>query len=324
MSEVKGNSSFRFKQYNVKNFELKIHGVDQSEIRLVNSSSMFVPAGNVNHPQFILTKGDLLISGWPKFRLDRAHIEFRKDEVDIVGMKLHHPTDTRGVCELKGTIAPYRLGEESKVEIRMQSYLVSGVIGDDFGKLIACRIDTISDEGTSYLSLLPGAQPEVSTVIKFQSAMADTAQVSNLPFLFGLSQTLGDEWFSQPVFLNGVSGTIHRSAGKVSMKNMDFTSKGRMSIQGVLTMDSNGQLTGHLEVGVAHGLITASGNQALDAMFGLPREGFRWISLEMGGSVSSPTDNFRKLYEDTVKLQKAGATDKNPEKPGFGELTRPR
>jgi hypothetical protein len=44
----------------------------------------------------------------------------------------------------------------------------------------------------------------------------------------------------------------------------------------------------------------------------------------MGGSVNSPTDNFRKLYEDTVKLQKAGAADKNPEKPGFSELTRPR
>jgi hypothetical protein len=78
-------------------------------------------------------------------------------------------------------------------------------------------------------------------------------------------------------------------------------------------------LSGTLNVGITVAMIKASKNRRLDAMFGPPKDGFRWISLQIGGTAAAPTDNFRELYDSVVVKSRDAST----ENPSFEELTQP-
>ena len=65
-------------------------------------------------------------------------------------------------------------------------------------------------------------------------------------------------------------------------------------------------------------MVQASKSRRTQSMFGPAKEGFRWITIKIGGSVGAPTDNFRELYEAAASAEAAA-----PEKkiPSFEELT---
>ena len=71
--------------------------------------------------------------GWPKLRMDRSHIEFRGSEVDIIGMRLMHETDNRGIIELDGTVSPYAADRPSALAVQLDSFLMSGIAGAEIG-----------------------------------------------------------------------------------------------------------------------------------------------------------------------------------------------
>jgi hypothetical protein len=56
-------------------------------------------------------------------------------------------------------------------------------------------------------------------------------------------------------------------------------------------------------------------------MFGPVSEGFRWLTLKIGGTATTPTDNFKELYQAP---QPADKPDPSPEIPTFEELTKPK
>ena len=71
-------------------------------------------------------------------------------------------------------------------------------------------------------------------------------------------------------------------------------------------------------------MITASKASRLNAMFGPPKEGFRWISLKIGGPVASPTDNFKDLFSSTSPMPREHSAPAENGGSTFEELTRPR
>ena len=68
-------------------------------------------------------------------------------------------------------------------------------------------------------------------------------------------------------------------------------------------------------------MIQTAGNSRLEAMFGPPVDGFRWVSLAISGSANSPTDNFKDLYDAAAASPAPAAPDGGI--PSFEDLTRP-
>jgi hypothetical protein len=137
---------------------------------------------------------------------------------------------------------------------------------------------------------------------------------------------LEDEWYAQPEFNDTVSGLIVRSSEYAELNRLELSSKGRIIVKGNLARDVQGGLSGRLDVGVAHGMIKSSENRVLDKMFGPQQEGYRWIDLEIGGTIKAPTDQFSQKYEAALALLKnEPILDSGAEAPkSFEELTRPR
>jgi hypothetical protein len=297
-----GTEPIRFDQYVIAKFHALAGDPASPRIRLRNSEATLVPLDSAAPPQLRLTRGEILANGWPKLRMDRSHIEFRGREVDIVSMRLKHETDARGAFELSGTVTPFEADSVSTLSVQLEAFLVSGIVGPELGRLFAGRIDSISTANPNALVLTTGADPGASLSVAFQSALAHPIEPAGFPFLFGLAQTLRDEWFERPVLDGENRGIIRRENGTLHIGNLHLENKDRMAIRGEITMTPDKKLSGKLDIGVSVGMIKTSENKRLDSLFGPPSGGFRWLTLTIGGTAAAPTDNFQTLYKETPIL----------------------
>jgi len=290
-------------------------------IRMANSECSFIPHSLNGRPQLLFHRGDITINGWPKLRMDRSHIEFRGTEVDIVGMRLLHETDNRGVFELSGTVYPYAADRVSILAAHLESYLLAGIAGPEMGKLFAGRIDSQANSKSHYFSFTPAADHGALFAISFRNSLVSPFEIKRFPFLFGLSQTLGDDWFERPVFAGDVSGVLRRMGGQVTLSDLSFEQPGRMALQGTVIMAPDLKLSGNLKIGIAEAAFQSARSRLLDSMFGPPQEGFRWITLKIGGTTAAPTDNFKDLFTAAETTNKPTP---NTGIPTFEDLTQPK
>lgn len=316
-------SAIRFNRYRVRALDLTLGEEATPAVSLIHSEGSLTPRNVNGRPQLSLYQGNLAISGWPKLRLDRALIEFRGGEAEIIGMRILNEKDDRGSFELSGTISPYRPQQPSSLAVSLDSFELAGLIGTELGRLFSGRVDSLPIARSNYLSFAPTKDPAPKLEIAFHAAPTSHVEVQGFPFLFALSQILEYQWFERPIFEVNSSGSIHRESDSVSLRNLEFESKGHLALRGDISIAANHTLSGNLRVGVANGMIATAKNTKLRSIFGQPQDGFCWITLQIGGSASAPTDTFKELFSAAVTSQDAPTP---VEKGGssFDDLTRPR
>ena len=321
-----GDLPVQFKRYRIPAFTMNLAVKEKSILTLYKSEASFTQEAVSGLPQMQLFRGDLSIPvpGWPRFRLNRALIEFRGDDIDVVGLRLMDETDELGFMGFSGTISPYRPEQVSNLTVTLDSFLISGLTSPAFAKLMSGRINKISSTTSNYFSFKPEENSSPALDITFGVAPSSQIVMQGFPFMFGISQLIeeGDNWFQTPVFDSDASGVIHKENGVTTFSDLNFVSKSRMAITGSLSLTSNQLLAGNLRVGMAAAMI--SKQSALNAMFGPPQDGFRWIELKISGSVNAPADNFKELYDESRKPKDTPATGTSEGGSTFEELTRPR
>jgi hypothetical protein len=193
------------------------------------------------------------------------------------------------------------------------------------GRLFSGKVDTLPAAKSNYFSFYPSETPSPKVAVAFRGSLTSTIEVSGFPFLFALFQTLEDEWFQRPLFEGeNATGTFYREGGTVSLRNLNFESKGRMALRGNISMDANQAVSGDLEVGVAEAMILSSSNPRLRTLFGPPKEGFRWLTVKVGGQAAAPTDNFKDLYKASPSSEPVESVAPGNKGSSFEELTSPR
>lgn len=316
--------AIRFSRYRIPSFHLTLGPPTAPAIWLLKSEASLNPQTPNGTAQLSLYRGDLALAGWPKLRLDRALVEFRGDEIDFVGLQVLHETDSRGSFELNGTVYPYQPERLSTLDVRLQSFEISGIVGPSFGRIVSGRIDSIAAEKTNYLSFRPTANPATELQIGFGVSPSSQFELRGFPFLLGISQIFDDPWFLAPVFQSDARGTLARKNGVVTVRDLNLESKGRLTLRGEISMTANQQLTGNLQLGIAEAVITSTKDARLKSLFGPPVEGFRWLSLKIGGSAATPTDNFKELFAAAGTATPANPNAGKPAGSTFEQLTQPR
>lgn len=321
-----GASAIHFNRYRAPILDITLGDPTAPVIKLAKTEGSLSPKNLNGRPQLTLYQGDLTIAGWPKLRIDRAPlIEFRGDEIDIVGLRILHETDDRGALVISGTVAPYKPGERSFLAVKLDAFQLSGLTGPALGGLFSGQIDSLPSTTSNQLSFLPTENPAPTLDLTFRVSPTSKIEVRRFPFLFALSQTLDeDPWFEHPVFEGDAGGVLHREGGVVSLRNLDLASKGRLALRGEIFMAANQTLSGNLQVGLAEAMISGAPTSRLKSMFGPPKDGFRWLTLEIGGSATAPTDNFKELFSAAQVTPRDSAVPTDHEGSTFEELTRPR
>lgn len=319
-----GPLPIHFNRYRIPTFNLTLGDATAPLLKLSKSEASLNPETVNGRPQMSLYRGDLFIAGWPKLRLDRALIEFRGKETDIIGLRVLHESDARGVFEFSGTIYPYQPERVSTLDVVLESFELTGLTGPALGRLFSGKVDSLPVAKSNFLSFLPSEDPSPTLDIAFHPSPTSKIELQGFPFLSALAQTLDDPWFQHPSFDGDAVGTLHRENGIVTLRNLNFESKGRMALRGEISMAANQTLSGNLQLGVTEAMIVSSTTPRLKSMFGPPKEGFRWLTLKIGGAAATPTDNFRELFTSPVAAPQAPPAPVEDQGSSFDELTRPK
>lgn len=315
-----------FKRYRIPKFHLVMGATSAPPIRLANSEASLYRNVLNGRTQFTLNGGDLTLQGWPKMQVDRAFLEFRGKEIDVVSLRVLDGSDERGVFEFSGTVQPYNPDRVSTLAVELEAFPLSGLTGPALGRLFSGKVDSVPASTSSHFSFRPTENPRAKLSVEFRSAVTSSIEVSGFPFLFALSQLLADEWFQVPVFDGEKAGAIfQRNAGVVTLDQIDLESKSRLALRGRISVAANQTLSGELDVGLAEGMIAASPQGArLKALFGPPIDGFCWLTLEISGPVATPMDNFNDLFKSAASRRAQESLESESKGSTFEDLTRPR
>ncbi len=319
-----GDLPVYFNHYRVPWFDITLGDPASPVIKLLKTEASLSPRNVNGLPQLSLYRGDLAIAGWPNLRLDRAFVDIRGTELDIVLRVLQEPDD-RGSLEFSGTISPYQPDQLSTLSVKADSFPLSGIAGPAMGRLIAGLVDTLPSAKSNYFSFLPTEKPAAKLDLAFRASPISKIEVQGFPFLFALSQILhNDTWFETPVFEGDVGGVFHRENDVVTIRDLDLQSKGRLALRGEISMSATQSLSGSLRVGLAEAMIADAPTTRLKSMFGPPEEGFRWIILKISGTATAPLDNFKELFTSTALTPLESPAPDAGEGSTFEELTRPK
>ncbi len=308
-----------FKRYRATVFNIKLDPI----IGLLNTEASLSSQTSTGLPQLRLYRGELLLRGWPKLRMDRALIEFRGNETDIVGLRLQHESDQRGSIGFSGTVTPFKTEQISSLSVSLDAFPISGIAGPSFGSLISGRVDSISATKSNFLAFKPSDDTSASMEITFGVTPTDTIELEGFPFLLAISQLLDrDEWFKKPKFESDATGVIQREKGVISFRNLNFENKARMAVRGDLSMGANHALSGTLRIGIPETMIPKTSR--LQSILSPLESGFRWVDLKIGGTTNAPTDNFKDIYARDEATRQTTPSAPAAEGSTFEELTRPR
>lgn len=291
--------------------------------RINGTEVSFSTANSRGVGQLLLNRGELVIPGWPKMPIDRSHVEFRGHEMDVVAMRFRPDSKSLGFLEISGTLNPYQTDQASHMSVVAKSFPLAGIVGADWGRLLAGQVDSReSTEQANILTLRTGGDAGCMLDLSFENSPASPFVISKFPFLFILAQVTGEDWFENPKFDSDVSGSLRLSQGQVEVSGLNLLSKNRLHLKGNLASTRDLKLAGSLRVGLADSIVATSKNRKLQALFGPAKDGFCWLELTVSGTVASPADNFRQLYEAATAAPAQPATAEE-RKPSFEDLTTP-
>ena len=321
-----GKSSISFHRIGIPN--LDVHFGDASETAsalLLDAEAAFYPRGPGGLPRAMLYSGSLDIPFWPVLVLERALIEFPKGSSRIVSMRVRDGEPQiaseiqPGSCDISGEIL-HDSEVASSLDVMFEGFQLQSLIGEQAGRIFIGRVDSRGGEGSGIVrvSKQDGVQMRAELVASGNFHIA----FSHFPFLRFLSEALDDNWFRNPIFDDAPSMVFIRDGADLDFEDLDFTARHRMAIRGSISINVDDEITGEIELGLAPGVINVAIARRIDGMFSAEREGFRWITLELGGTTQMPMDNFNAQFID-APLPEAPLRDvplPQPEAPMFEPL----
>ncbi len=325
-----GTKPIRFERISVTKLDLTAGDRAQPAFKLTSSET--APCDAVLHfdenkstCSLKIHRGNLAIAQWPVFQVDNALVQIQPNGVDLIGLRINDSLTPRGLLELSGPLNPFDPAQKSTLKVNLENFNLADLLGQELGKLLDARIDTRQLGNSNYLSFTDSlASTELA--IAFKCSLTSQVTVSGFPFLLRLASILDDDSYKQPNLDDSV-GTIVRKGATLELRDLSFGDRrNRMAIKGNLTVaaatadDPDKVLSGSLEIGILESVVQLSPILKVDSLFSPVRNGFRWLTLTIGGSLAHPTDNFTEVYAAAKDPPTAG--DSDPGK-AFDDLTKP-
>ena len=307
LPDVEGKSRIAFDRIGIPKLDVQFG--DASEARsasVFDAEAAFYPRGPGGLPRAMLYSGSLDIPFWPKQIIERAIVEFPQGSSRIMSMRILdgeagitsdlHP----GSCDVAGEIF-HDPEVVSTLDIEFEGFRLQSLLGEEAGRFFVGRVDSRGgeDNGIVRISKEEGVQMRAELVASEDHHIT----FHHFPFLRFLSEALNDSWFLNPMFDENPSLVLIRDGAEIILEEINFINRHRMAIRGSLSINIDGEISGEIELGIAPGMIDVAIARRVDGMFSAEREGFRWITLELGGTTQTPIDDFNAQFIDAPMPQ---------------------
>ncbi|MCX6874076.1 MAG: hypothetical protein NTW21_09755 [Verrucomicrobia bacterium] len=332
-SDPSGSIPVRFSRIFVPRINITVGDPTQPAFKIVSSEASLRLDKASSQTVLHLYRGNLQFTGWPSFKIDRAILEFHGTETEVIGLRLIDSQPKHGALELAGTIRPFATDSPSTLSVKLDSFDLGELLGLDFADLINAKIDTHPVTRSNYLTFVPGSRTSANLDIAFKNTILSKVSIRGFPFLLSLVRTLDDKWYENPSFIDDVYGIVHRSDSGIEIRELKLESKSRMAIKATITATPDKALSGTMEIGIPDSVAELSLNARIDSMLSPPHDGFRWLTLKLGGTLTHPSDDFAALYaaakDSSTEQSTPPDTSDEAGRPGvdpgkaFDKITRP-
>ncbi|RFC43937.1 MAG: hypothetical protein DUW69_002111 [Verrucomicrobia bacterium] len=255
-----------------------------------------------------LYHGNLQLADWPLFKIDRAVMELRATETKLLVLRITDSQSKHGILDLTGNILPFANRSPSTLSVKLDNFELGELLGPEFGELISAKLDTRPDASPNSLTFLPDSPADAELNLAFKSTLSSKVSIRNFPFLLSLVRTLNDKWYENPSFVGDFTGRIHRTKTSVQLRELHLESKSRMAIHAEFTSSTDKSLSGTMDIGIPESIAQLAHNSKVNSMLSQPRDGYRWLTLKLGGTLAHPSDDFAALYA-AAKEPDLDATD---------------
>ena len=302
LPDAGGQSTISFNRIGIPEFEIHFGDPNAPASAMVtDAEAAFYPRGTGGLPRAMLYSGSLDIPFWPVLVLERAIVEFPQGTSRIISMRLRDgeveitSEIQPGSCDVSGEIS-HDPEVASTLAVEFQEFQLQSLIGDEAGRIFRGRVDSRRGEGRGIVRV--SKEDGVQMRAELMGSGNSHIEFHHFPFLRFLAESLDDNWFRTPIFDDEPLMVLIRDGADISFEDIEFTARHRMAIRGALSIDVEDQISGKIELGIAPGVIDVAIARRLDGMFSAERDGFRWITLELGGSTQMPVDDFNAQFID--------------------------
>ncbi len=255
-----------------------------------------------------LHRGSLAIKDWPILKIDRGLIDIHPTEVNIPGLRVGDSLTPRGDIDFSGSINLLDPSARSTLNVRVHAFNLSDLVGPELGRLFSLRIDSRDVANSNYLAFSAKDPSDAELSVAFTNSLTSNNNLTGLAFLQFLGRSLEDKSYESPEF-EEATGYLRRKQGRIELTELLLERKTVLCIKGGLTVAADKTLSGKLSIGLPESVIHLSPDRKLDGVFGPVSSGFRWVEVELSGTVARPADNFSQLYSA------APAVSSIPERP---------
>ncbi|MDP0490004.1 MAG: hypothetical protein Q7Q71_02995 [Verrucomicrobiota bacterium JB023] len=261
-------------------------GKKNSNFRISGTSAVMKP--RLGGAEFLLEGGELVLPGWGQLPIQRATLLTGSDRVEVVSFRLGD--EPSGQVVLSGALLKDE-GEKT-LNLTVNETPFSSVIGRNLGQLVMGRFEEemglLTFDSWNYDShqVHLEANPSYVTLAQFE-------------FLEELREIFQEVNYKSPEISSACQFTVHRSGQTVELRDIDLRETGVVGLRGNLKIDGQ-RLSGDLEVGLpTHKKLRIPNSQKLRFERACKKlDGFDWVPVKLGGTVSSPSDDFGTYFTD--------------------------
>lgn len=300
---------YRFQSYRCEGLDV-VFGEPEAacSVKGIHASLQQLPDSRF---QIALNNGVVEISSWPHLEIASGVITMNTSNADV-DVRLAARDSHQGELLIKG-IAYRDRNEPVVMSVKSNNYPMEKLLGQDLGRFIQGNIHSEMGSLTYDHSKQDGE--ELRFVMPFNSnqlTVSEFAMFNDLRDLTRKSQYL------HPSF-NYCRGTIVRTLGGVSLSNLKLVSSKLLSIEGHVTVNREGALSGTLKVGIPARLFD-SGSPA-PSIFSDAEDGNIYTEVRLGGTIHNPHDDLNTRLKSST--QAAIKTLSLPTAPAINEPLTP-
>jgi hypothetical protein len=317
-------SNYRFKSYRCEKLDLLFGDSEGApSVKGVHASLQQLPD---SHYQVVFNNGTIDIPNWPKLEVSSGILTLKSSNAEIEARL--GASGNKGELLIKGIIYKDK-DQPVLLDVKSINYPIEDVLGEDFGRIIEGYIH--SDMGALSYNPKQDDFNALSFIMPFNS---NQLNISELPMLNDLRDLTGKSQYLHPSFTH-CRGTIMRNLNGISLSNLNLISSQLLSIEGNISVNAQGQLSGELKVGIPSRLFDSK--TPAPKIFSAPKDGNIYVKVTLGGTVHSPYDDFNArlksssadiiqktpVFEDQVETLPVTPLEKSEQKEkAFEALTK--
>lgn len=276
------DSNYRFKSYRCEALDV-LFGNQENACALKGLHATMHQNPNGRYAM-AFANGVIHAPNWPHLEISSGVLKFNASNTEVEA-RLAAKDNRQGELRIQGIV--YRdKNEPVTLDVKSANYPMEELLGEDFGRLIQGNIH--SDMGSLSFNSKKDNDVALSFIMPFNSNqinIVELAMLSDLRNLTGKSQYL------HPTFTY-CRGTIMRSAKMTTLSNLKLISNKLLNLEGEISVDHEGNLSGKLEIGIPSRLFSTT--SPAPKIFSAREDGNTYTQVTLGGTVHSPHDNLNE------------------------------